>query len=62
MTYTQMKDTYREDFLVYLKTRSVFHQRRGKLLEEAITDAIRFRHTDCTDNTFNSLFTGKKLI
>ena len=40
MTYAQMKSIYKEDFLVYTQTRSVFHQRRAKLLEEAITDAM----------------------
>lgn len=62
MTYAQMKSIYKEDFLVYTQTRSVFHQRRAKLLEEAITDAIRHRHSDCTDQSLTSLFTGKILI
>ena len=44
-----MKSLLMEDKAAYYRTGSVFHLTRAKLLESAIADAVRYRHTDCTD-------------
>ena len=49
MSYTEMKELCKEDKKIYARTGSVFHLHRFKLLEAAIADAIRNRHSDCTD-------------
>lgn len=49
MSYTEMKKLHAEDVEIYNRTGSVFYLTRAKLLEAAIADAIRNRHSDCTD-------------
>ena len=49
MSYTEMKELYKEDKRIYAMTGSIFHLHRLKVLEGAIEDAKRNRHSDCTD-------------
>lgn len=49
MSYAEMKELHAEDVEIYNRTGSVFYLTRSKLLEAAIADAIRYRHSDCTD-------------
>lgn len=49
MSYTEMKELYKEDKKIYAMTGSIFHLHRLKVLEGAIADAIRNKHSDCTD-------------
>ena len=49
MSYAEMKKLHAEDVEIYNRTGSVFYLTRSKLLEAAIADAIRNRHSDCTD-------------
>lgn len=49
MSYTEMKALAKEDKEIYSRTHSIFHLTRMKLLEAAIQDAIRYKHSDCTD-------------
>lgn len=49
MSYTEMKALWQEDKEIYKRTGSIFYLTRSKLLESAIADAIRYKHTDCTD-------------
>ena len=49
MSYEEMKKLHAEDVEIYNRTGSVFYLTRSKLLEAAIADAIRNRHSDCTD-------------
>lgn len=49
MSYTEMKSQQKEDWEIYKRTGSVFYLTRSKLLESAIQDAIKYKHSDCTD-------------
>lgn len=59
MTCAEMIALYEEDCNIYFRTLSIFYQKRAKLLESAILDAIKNRHSDAAGLKFESRFTNK---